>query len=181
MHRRQGDLTGERCDARRVRAPGNDEAGSNQIRQRLLMFDLQAWLDNLVDSFIANDEDRFIGMYSLPFSVITAETTMIASDEQDLRVAFREYVATIREQGVTDLIRIAQQTTMIEPTLAVGVYETNLLRRGQRLIPPYTSAVSLRKEGDIWQATSMMNAISHNDWVDRLSTSTPACDPPEET
>ncbi|MEM8956930.1 MAG: hypothetical protein AAGC86_03855 [Pseudomonadota bacterium] len=137
------------------------------------MFDLQAWLDRAVDSFIAGDEEAFVDMLSLPFSVITGSETTIARAEQDLREAFRSYVASIHEQGVTDLVRVAKQTTMIEPVLAVGVYETHILRRSHRIIDPYCSSVTLRREGEIWRATSMMNAVAHNDWVNRIPAMTP--------
>ncbi|MCR9086751.1 MAG: hypothetical protein NXH97_08410 [Rhodobacteraceae bacterium] len=140
------------------------------------MFDLQAWLDHAVDSLIAGDEEAFVDMLSLPFSVITGSGTMIALAEEDLREAFRSYVSSIHEQGVTDLVRVAKQTTMIEPVLAVGVYETHILRRGHRIIEPYSSSVNLRREGEVWRATSMMNAVSHNDWMTRIPGNTPDVD-----
>ena len=133
------------------------------------MLELQSYLDQTVDSFIENDPETFIGLLDLPFTVISTQGTQVATSQEELRIAHQAYVSTIRAHGVTDLIRLAQQTISVEPDLVVGVYETHVLRNGHRLVDPYRSAIMLRRKGEMWIATSVMNSSAHTDWVLRIN------------
>jgi hypothetical protein len=134
------------------------------------MLDLQLFMDRVVDGLVRRDADSYVDMIELPYVIMTASYTKTITSREDLVAGFEKFVSGVKGRGVTDLVRVVRDITPLGPTMAVGSYETHLMKNGQRIVPVYTSFITLRLTDGVWRAICTTNEISHTDWHNRTST-----------
>jgi hypothetical protein len=126
---------------------------------------LQSWLDEVGAAVLAGDFDAYARHVVLPFASITPETTLIVSTEQALRTGFDVFVDMLRHQRVSDYIRLVSEAHTVGERMIAGSYVTNLLAEGQRIAPPFTSTIVLRRsDAGPWQAATIAAPLLAPQW-----------------
>jgi hypothetical protein len=125
---------------------------------------LQTYLDDVTRAVLKRDWNGYRATVALPFHMITHAGTVALETEADLRDNYDGFMQTMQLQRVTDYIRLAQSASQLDKDLITGSYVTHLLSGGQRLLDPFTSQITLRRDGDTWRAVSVTNALSMSRW-----------------
>jgi ketosteroid isomerase-like protein len=126
---------------------------------------LQTWLDDVGRAVLAGDYDTYLRHVVLPFANVNPVATLIVTTEAELRTGFDVFVDMLRHQRVTDYIRLVSEAHTIGEAMIAGSYVTNILANGQRVVPPFTSTVVLRRSGDgHWQAATIANPLAATAW-----------------
>lgn len=126
---------------------------------------LQSWLDEVGAAVLDGDFDAYARHVVLPFASITPEATLIVTSEADLRTGFDVYVDMLRHQRVSDYIRLVSEAHTVGERMIAGSYVTNILAQGQRIAPPFTSTIVLRRSvAGLWQAATIAAPLSAPQW-----------------
>lgn len=125
---------------------------------------LQEWLDTVSDAVMRGDYAVYRAHVCLPFHLITHTASLRIEDDPPLRAGFDSFVQMLRSQRVTDYIRLASGAEQLDDVLITGRYVTHLLVGGTRLMPPFKSAITLRREDGVWRAASITNALANARW-----------------
>jgi len=130
-----------------------------------MMLDVfQKHLDDVSETLMTDDFDRYMTMVAVPLVVITEKATTIVSTTEQFRFGFESYAGMLRTEKATDLIRLAHSVTEYGPHLITGKLETHILRSGQRIYGPFQSSMSLRREGDHWLINSVVSPVHVEKW-----------------
>jgi hypothetical protein len=126
---------------------------------------LQSWLDEVGQAVMDGDFATYARHVVLPFANVNPVATLVVTTEEELRAGFDVFCQMIHSQRVTDYIRLVSEAHTIGESIIAGSYVTNLLSNGQRLSPPFTSTVVLRRgpEGR-WQAATIANPLIAPNW-----------------
>lgn len=126
---------------------------------------LQTWLDTVAEAVIRGDYETYRAHVCLPFHLITHTTSMRIDRDDALRSGFDAFVQMLQSQRVTDYVRLAAGAEQLDDVLITGRYVSHLLvAGGVRLIPPFRSAITLRREDGVWRAASITNALANSRW-----------------
>ncbi len=125
---------------------------------------LQDYLDEIGDAVMSGDWDAYRRGVSLPFNLVTQAANIIVDTEAKLREGFDSFYQMLQSQGVSDYIRLVQSANALDPELLSGTYVTHIISHGNRVVPPYTSQITLRAHGNAWQAVSISNALRNDRW-----------------
>ncbi|MCB1343277.1 MAG: hypothetical protein KDK24_19855 [Pseudooceanicola sp.] len=132
------------------------------------MLDLQAFMDEVVEVIRKDDAKGYLDMIALPYQVITAASTRTFLRKADMEDHFHLFRIGLKQMGFQDLSHHVISVTMLGETLATGIYETRLLREDRRLVAPYRSCITVRRDTGRWRAVCMAHTIGHADWVERM-------------
>lgn len=124
----------------------------------------QRYLDSLSQSLMTGDYPAYRAMVDMPLVVLTDKATLIVTEESDFETGFSRYHGKLRTEGATDLIRLGHAVSQYGDNLITGRYETHVLRSGQRLYGPTPSAMTMRRNGDHWKITSLVNPVFVEKW-----------------
>ena len=128
----------------------------------------QRFLDGIVDAFESRDFEAFESRIGLPLTVFSYEGTALVARIGDLRHYFEAYVSKLEALGVTEHRRVATSFFEIGPALASCTYETLYLRNGSPVVPPFSSASTLRLIDGGWRVVSLMSSIPQaRSWFQR--------------
>lgn len=126
---------------------------------------LQSWLDEVGQAVMLGDFDAYARHIVLPFANVNPVATLVVTTEAELRAGFDIFVDMMRTQRVTDYIRLVSEAHTIGEHMISGSYVSNLLSGGQRVSPPFTSTVVLRRApGGLWQAATIANPLMAPAW-----------------
>ena len=125
---------------------------------------LQTYLDRVAVAIMANDWPSYADAVSLPFDLVTGGTSISVTTSDDLRVGFQSFVQTLRTQQVTDYIRIVISSTYVSDDEITGSYDSHFTSHSYRILPPFTSHISLRLVDQTWRATSISNPLANARW-----------------
>lgn len=125
---------------------------------------LQAYLDEVGDACLRDDWETYVAAVELPFILMTQAATICISTQDELRIGFDAFCATLKHQRVTDHIRLAESAVDLDQGLISGRYTTHLLSGSHRIIPPYRSSITLRLAGNHWRAASISNDLVNTHW-----------------
>ena len=125
---------------------------------------MQSWLDEAGNATLVGDWDTYRACVVLPFHLITEKATMVVDTEDVLRRGFDEFRQNLAIMRVTDYIRLGESAAEIGPDLIAGRYVTHLMSNAHRIVPPFRSHVTLRRQGNRWCAASIVNALSNTQW-----------------
>jgi hypothetical protein len=139
-------------------------AGRWRQREGGKMINFQDWLDRVARTFFDDDFPAYADAVEQPFVLVTATRTLIADTPDALRAGFEQFRDMLRDQGATDMIRLAQNVLPVGSTLLTGTYETHILRGGTRLFEPFASVMTLRLSGTTWRAACITNAMTNERW-----------------
>ncbi|MDA7427558.1 hypothetical protein PGB28_03735 [Primorskyibacter aestuariivivens] len=132
----------------------------------------QTWLDRIGDTFFANDYATYRDAIELPLMLVTRSSTLMIDSDDKLRQGFDAWVGMIEGYGITHMVRSARDVSMLGDGLMAGFYETELLRAdASRVVPPFSSSMQLRLQGDDWRCISVTSGLRNSDWpIDRPAT-----------
>ncbi len=125
---------------------------------------LQAYLDRVAATVMHGDWDAYRGSVCLPFHLVTHAASLRIETEADLRTGFDAFAEMLRSQRITDYIRLVEGAERLDPDLISGRYVTHLMAGAHRILPPYRSQITLRREGAVWRAASISNALANSRW-----------------
>lgn len=125
---------------------------------------LQRYLDDVGAAVMRDRFEDYAARVHLPFNLVTTAANIVVSSVEDLHDGFDDFVDMLASQGVTDLIRGARHAEFDAEGGICGVYETNLLNRGTRVVPSFYSQICLRRIDGTWKATMIRNTTSDTRW-----------------
>jgi len=124
----------------------------------------QKHLDDVSETLMRDNFDRYMTLVSVPLVVITEKATTVVATIDQFRLGFESYAGMLRTEKATDLIRLAQSVTEYGPTLITGRLETNILRSGQRIYGPFQSNMSLKCEAGRWLVNCVISPVHAEKW-----------------
>ena len=125
---------------------------------------LQAYLDEVSRTVLADDWETYRMCVALPFHIVSHDENKVVSTEDDLRAGFDQFCDTLRFNRITDYIRLVESATMLDQDLISGSYMSHLISHGQRIMPAFRSQITLRLIGNRWRAASVTNALANSRW-----------------
>jgi ketosteroid isomerase-like protein len=126
---------------------------------------LQDWLDTVGQAVLAGDFATYAAHVVLPFAAVNPVATLVVATPQDLRAGFDVFASMLRNQQVTDYIRLVSEAHTLGERMISGSYVTNILSQGKRIAPPFTSTVVLRRaEAGHWQAATIATPLQAPQW-----------------
>lgn len=131
----------------------------------MIMLDVfQKHLDEVSETLMTDDFDRYMTLVDNPLVVITEKATTLVSDVEDFRFGFESYAGMLKTERATDLIRLAGSVTQYGPNLITGRYETHILSSGQRIYGPFPSAMTLVHRDGRWLINSVVSPVHAEKW-----------------
>lgn len=130
---------------------------------------LQTYLDEVGATVMNDDWDGYFARVCLPFHLVTQTASMIIATEDDLRAGFDTFVQTLRIRHVTDYIRLAEDSVQVDESLISGRYVSHIMAGSHRIVPPFRSQITLRRDNGIWRGTSITNTLANSRWPILLS------------
>lgn len=130
--------------------------------------EFQDFLDRISTCFIAEDFAAWRSAVLLPLTLVTARGSETFASATALRGNFGQYLTACRVLALDQIYRRPVALERCRDGLWLGTYETNLLRRGERAIEPYTSTALLHELWDGIRLSSILNARGHYDWTDAV-------------
>ncbi|MDW4498718.1 hypothetical protein R5H30_12050 [Sulfitobacter sp. D35] len=127
--------------------------------------EFQAFLDAISDCFIAGDFAPWRDRIRLPFTMITRTGPVVLTTEDALRRNFELYIVACKALNLDQIYRQPVALELCEDGTIIGTYATDLLSRGKRATPRYTSSMLLVSDPGGWKMTSILNARGHHDWT----------------
>jgi hypothetical protein len=125
---------------------------------------LQDYLDRIATAVLTGDWATYEAGVVLPFHLVTHAANITVATQDDLRAGFDAFHQTLQIQRVTDFIRLVETAKLLDKDLISGRYVTHLMAGSHRIIPPYTSQITLRRQDGIWRAASITNALANSRW-----------------
>ena len=126
--------------------------------------ELQSAVDRMADACMANDWPAFRAGLNLPFELVTAGASLVIEDDERMRQGFDTFAQMIQLRRVTAYIRPVLGAEFPAPGLLTGAYETHLLCRAERVVPPYTSRARLRLTDGAWRFERIVNTWENERW-----------------
>lgn len=137
---------------------------------------LQTFLDDMAKAVMEGDFPTYRRSTCLPFHLITHDSNIVVTTEEDLRQGFESFRSLLQTQRVTDYIRLVESVQRLDDTLITGRYVSHLIAGAMRVVPPFHSQITLRLSDDRWQAASITNALANSRWPVQVL-SVPQTDP----
>ena len=125
---------------------------------------VQSYLDEVSAAVLSNDWETYRGGVYLPCHIVSHDVSKVVATEEDLRAGFEQFHSTLTGLHVTDYIRLVESALRLDRELITGSYVSHVLSRGQRVIPPYKSQMTLRLVGNRWRAASVTNPLANMQW-----------------
>lgn len=125
---------------------------------------LQQFLDDMGNAVMRDRFEDYAAQVHLPFHLQTTAVNIVVSTIDDLQDGFDDFVDMLASQGVTDLIRTVRRAGFDEAGGLCGIYETNLLSRGTRVVPNFFSHICLQRIDGTWKTTEIRNTTSDTRW-----------------
>lgn len=125
------------------------EAG--QIATRLLDLTGQALLNG--------DAAGFIDCFSVPHRVSTFEESYIIADKAGLRRVFFQMCASLRQLGVTDMVRHCIAASFRDVDTVAHSHISHLMAGHVQACEPYPCFSILRRQDGIWRVASSDYAL----------------------
>ncbi len=120
----------------------------------------QTWLDRVADFVFADDFESWADAMALPLLVISATDTSRIATKVLLRAKYDLWRNLFAVQRVTHMIRIAHAAAHVTDTRIAGVYSTELLSNGQRVMLPFESTMTLDWQDDRWRASALRSGMA---------------------
>lgn len=130
--------------------------GANEI--------LQGYLDFISDAVMAQDWDAYQGKIMLPLQLVTHTANINVETPEDLRAGFEAFCQTLQMQKVTHYVRLVETAKQLDQDLIAGRYVSHVMAGAHRILPPFTSEMTLRRQGGVWRAVSITNALANSRW-----------------
>ena len=128
----------------------------------------QTYLDEMSAIVMKGDFAAYADRVALPFHMLTERARFVVDTVAELQAGFDDFRQTLKIQQVTDLIRLADSASLLSEGLMSGRYVTHMLSHANRIVPPFTSQMTLRCEAGTWRAVSISNALANDQWPLRM-------------
>ncbi|MGO4907751.1 hypothetical protein ACEN2J_05395 [Pseudorhodobacter sp. W20_MBD10_FR17] len=125
---------------------------------------LQEYLDVISDAVMAQDWEAYQGKIMLPLQLITHTANINVATPEELRAGFEAFCQTLQMQKVTHYVRLVETAKRLDQDLITGRYVSHLMAGAHRILPPYTSQMTLRRHGGVWRAVSITNSLANSRW-----------------
>lgn len=130
---------------------------------------LQRYLDGMGKTLLDGDWDNYQAFVSLPYTLITEQTTDHITTLDGLQDRFDAFHQALKFQKVTQYVRLAETAQALSDTLMVGSFTTHVIAGSYRTVPPFLSTVTMRPDQlGTWRAVSATTAISNMHWPSHL-------------
>lgn len=120
----------------------------------------QAFIDKMSEALLEMDPGKLAPLIGLPLHVKTEVNEAWAHCPVVVSRYYSEMAASYAELGVNGSTRIVREAKFTAADEIVGLHETNLMRDGKRILPPYPTRLHLKQGPDQnWQARQISIGI----------------------
>ncbi len=120
----------------------------------------QEWLDVTSAAVVAADNDTFVTMVSYPMIMRTATAVAVIETPEEMAADITNLSAALRDQQVTDYIRLVKQARYLDETTIEGWHTTYVLRNATSVTPNYNNRMILRMLDGQWKLSESENEIA---------------------
>ncbi|MBD3764887.1 MAG: hypothetical protein IE927_09170 [Rhodobacterales bacterium] len=125
---------------------------------------LQRWLDDMSAAVLRGDWDVYRHHVALPFHLVTEQASLVIVTEDELRPGFDNFHRGLQVRRVTDYLRLADSAMLLDHGLLSGHYISHILSGGQRILPPFRSQITVRRQGGPWRAATITTSLNTSRW-----------------
>ncbi len=120
----------------------------------------QEHLDSMTRALLSGDFEPFAARLAFPHQVVTSSDTFNIATREHSRTLFDDLHASLKAEGITDVIRLAQEAVFVTPDEIVGTHVSHKMRHGERIMAPYHNRMRfVRTQEGNWVETHSSNAI----------------------
>lgn len=123
------------------------------------------FLDDISKCFTERDFSRLQARVLFPCSLVTAAGPVVLQNDADLRNSFDLYLIACDTLRLDTIVRTPRDLEDCKDGTWIGSYETNLLSKGTRAVPPFTSSALMVLDNGGFKMTSILNARGHHEWT----------------
>ncbi|KUF11241.1 hypothetical protein [Pseudoponticoccus marisrubri] len=125
----------------------------------------ERFLEDISEPFMTGDITRWRRRILLPFSLITQTGPVTLDSDAAVETNFHLYLEA-RDAMQLDLVsRVPLGFERCDDNSVIATYKTDLLRRGTRVVPPYTASALLHHRDGRWKMSAILNALGHHHWT----------------
>ncbi len=125
----------------------------------------QRWLDEAGDTFQRNDFESYLDYVRLPLCVRTGGGgEWLIGDQAVLREGYDAWVAMMKDQRVTHMIRRVRKVEMRSEGNLWALYSTDILHEAMPVTDPYMSALCLREIDGQWKCVAVASGLANPSW-----------------
>ncbi|KIN70845.1 hypothetical protein Z945_3309 [Sulfitobacter noctilucae] len=122
----------------------------------------QRHLDTLTRALLAGRFEDFAQNLRFPHEVVTMSNRFIAKTAEDAKQMFHDFRTCLTAEGITDLVRIAQDARFVGDDEITGSHISHRMRGANRVIEPYQNQLRLVRGTDkIWREASCLNMVAN--------------------
>lgn len=121
-------------------------------------------LDALTGHMIRGDGLSCTRFLALPFRMHLLDRTHVCATRSDVLRLIQNYRMLMREQGVTELRRTAEDARFLSPKVIEGYHVTEPLRASRPVADPYAIKSMLELRAGHWVSTEQEVIAETQDW-----------------
>ena len=121
-------------------------------------------LDVVSDAILADDMATVCRHIKVPHLCRMAQTEIVVESEEEYAQGMSEYGQGLRNQGVTNYIRLVKQARFLTDDYIIGWHMSYVLNGATTLIRPYRSRMVLHLEDGIWRVVQADHELAADRW-----------------
>ncbi len=125
---------------------------------------LQCLLDEASAAALQNRFDRFSALMGRPFVLVTECGSAVLDSVAAQKAWFDSHIRSMRAQRITEVVRLATHATLMRDGLLFGTYVSQYLANGTRVIDPFESSVTMRRNAQCWQLATVSTSLPDDKW-----------------
>lgn len=122
----------------------------------------QTMLDFVSDAVLRGDVGQYLAALVTPYTIHTETRRFDLTTTEALRATTLGVSERLRQQGVTDYIRLAREAAYATRHRIVGTHYTHILRGAERIAHPYVASQTLVADGAVWRFCEARYAIAND-------------------
>lgn len=123
----------------------------------------QEWLDRVAGFVFSGDVDAFVDHFSLPLAILSDTQASTIETRDGLIEKFRAWQNMFAALAVTSMERTVRDVIDFGPTRIVAQYGSDVLSRGQRVMPRFESVLVLELQGTTWRCSEIVTGLGAAD------------------
>ena len=101
---------------------------------------------------------------ALPLTIEAKDGVQIMATIEDVRSSFEQNLATLKNAGITDVVRVVEEVHVPSPGVMIITCHDNVLRHGRHISKPWRSEITLIDVNGYWRLSRIIRAhLRHAD------------------
>ncbi|WP_187429464.1 hypothetical protein ROLI_032510 [Roseobacter fucihabitans] len=124
----------------------------------------QETLDVLSGAVMCGDTDMALARIKLPHLLRTLSSETIVETKDDLITELATFVAALKGQGTTNLVRLVVDAEFLSDNYIAGHHMTHTLRDATPVMASYASRMVLARDKNVWKVLEVDSMLNNLHW-----------------